>query len=103
MMSYLRTAPEVKTVERLSCKLSVPEHQVYLEPGLSVSSPSTSGTAQQWCYYHALEPEDHEKNMNKIITMGPYRWSQGVGYHREVRRVHLSRQTHPGLELHDNI
>ena len=30
MMSHLRTAPEVKTVERLSCKLSVPEHQVYL-------------------------------------------------------------------------
>ena len=33
MMSYLRTAPEIKTVERLSSKLSVPEHQVYLEPG----------------------------------------------------------------------
>ena len=31
MMSYLRTAPEVKTVKRLSCKLSVPEHQVYLD------------------------------------------------------------------------
>ena len=30
MISHLRTAPEVKTVERLSCKLSVPEHQVYL-------------------------------------------------------------------------
>ena len=45
MMSYLRTAPEVKTVERLSCKLSVPEHQVYLEPGLSVSFPSTRGTS----------------------------------------------------------
>ena len=78
MMSYLRTAPEVKTVKRLSCKLSVPEHQVYLdmvniinmvnmvnivnivnivnklsvperqvylEPGLSVSFPSTRGTS----------------------------------------------------------
>ena len=44
-----------------------------------------------------------KKNKNKIITMGPYRWSQGAGYHREVRRVHLSRQTHPGLELHENI
>ena len=84
MMSYLRTAPEVKTVERLSCKLSVPEHQVYLEPGLSVSSPSTSGTAQQWCYYHSLQPRWSRVLPSKQETVRNAKDVQFDNYHQDT-------------------
>ena len=108
MASYLRTAPEVKTVERLSRKLSVPEHQVYLDMvniinmvnpisprGADLPPPCANAytSKNQWveiliflyipkCLLGTIETTFHSQKTFPLVW-GSLSWSETPYFHKE--------------------